>query len=74
MNGIFSSVAAFLRNQYTMGFSPTTPQDGKYHKLTVEVVDDQGNPLELANKKGKKKKAEVTARQGYTAPNAPAGN
>ena len=40
MNGIFSTVAAFLRNQYTMGFSPTTPQDGKYHKLTVEVVDD----------------------------------
>lgn len=74
MNGIFSTVAAFLRNQYTLGFSPTTPQDGRYHKLTVEVVDDQGNPLELANKKGKKKKAEVTARQGYIAPSAPAGN
>ena len=74
MNGIFSTVAAFLRNQYTLGFSPTTPQDGKYHKLTVQVVDDQGNPLELANKKGKKKKVEVAAREGYTAPNAPAGN
>jgi VWFA-related protein len=74
MNGIFSTVAAFLRNQYTMGFSPNTPQDGRYHKLTVEVVDDQGNPLELANKKGKKKKVVVEAREGYTAPNAPAGN
>jgi VWFA-related protein len=74
MNGIFGTIADFLRNQYTLGFSPTTPQDGRYHKLTVEVVDDQGNPLELANKKGKKKKVEVTAREGYTAPNAPAGN
>ncbi|HEX4074797.1 MAG TPA: VWA domain-containing protein [Candidatus Acidoferrales bacterium] len=74
MNGIFSTVAEFLRNQYTLGFSPTTPQDGRYHKLIVQVVDDQGNPLELANKKGKKKKAIVDAREGYTAPNAPAGN
>ncbi|MGA3293483.1 MAG: VWA domain-containing protein [Candidatus Acidiferrales bacterium] len=72
--GIFNSVAQFLRNQYTLVFSPTTPQDGRYHKLTVEVVDDQGNPLELANKKGKKKKAVVIARDGYTAPNAPSGN
>jgi VWFA-related protein len=73
--GIFNSVAAFLRNQYTLVFSPNTPQDGRYHKLTVEVLDDQGNPLELANKKGKKKKAVVIARDGYTAPTAaPTGN
>ena len=72
--GIFGSVAAFLRNQYTLVFSPNTPQDGRYHKLTVEVVDDQGNPLELANKKGKKKKVVVIARDGYTAPTAPTGN
>ena len=72
--GIFNSVAAFLRNQYTLVFSPNTPQDGRYHKLTVEVVDDQGNPLELANKKGKKKKVVVIARDGYTAPAAPTGN
>ena len=70
MPGIFNSVAAFLRAQYTLAFSPSTPQDGKYHKIVVEVVDDQGNPLELADKKGKKKKAVVIAREGYTAPNA----
>jgi len=74
MPSIFNSVAAFLRNQYTIGFSPSTPQDGRYHKLAVEVVDDQGNPLLLADKKGKKKKAVVVARQGYTAPNAPTGD
>jgi len=68
MPEIFNTVAQYLRSQYTLGFSPTTPQDGHYHKLTVEVVDDQGNPLQLANKKGKMKKALVTARQGYVAP------
>jgi VWFA-related protein len=73
---IFSSVAAFLRAQYTLAFAPSTPQDGKYHKLKVEVVDPQGNPLTVADKKGKQKKVVVYARQGYTAPaaSAAAGN
>ena len=74
MPGIFNSVAQMLRSQYTMAFSPSTPQDGRYHKLIVQVVDDDGNPLELADKKGKKKKAVVIAREGYTAPNAPTGD
>jgi VWFA-related protein len=74
MPAIFNSVAQMLRSQYTLVFSPSTPQDGRYHKLTVEAVDEQGNPLELANKKGKMKKAVVIAREGYTAPNAPAGD
>jgi hypothetical protein len=67
MGNIFSSVAAFLRSQYTMGFVPSTPQDGKYHTLRVVAVDDQGNPLTLPNKKGKQKKVIVYARHGYTA-------
>ena len=74
MPAIFNSVAQFLRSQYTLMFSPSTPQDGRYHKLVVEAVDDQGNPLQLANKKGKMKKVVVIAREGYTAPNAPAGD
>ena len=59
MGGIFNTIATYLRSQYTLGFAPTTPQDGHYHKLTVQVVDDDGNPLELVNAKGKKKKAQV---------------
>lgn len=74
MPAIFNSVAQMLRSQYTLAFAPSTPQDGKYHKLTVEVVDEQGNPLELVNRKGKKKKAVVIAREGYVAPNAPSGS
>ena len=59
---IFSTpLRAFLRSQYTLGFTPSTPQDGKYHKLKVEAVDEQGNPLTFADKKGKKKKTIVHA-------------
>jgi VWFA-related protein len=74
---IFNSVAAFLRNQYTIGFSPTTPQDGRYHKVVVSIVDADGNPMMLNDKKGKKHKVVVIARPGYTAPKAtdiPPGN
>jgi VWFA-related protein len=75
MPAIFNSVAQMLRSQYTLVFSPSTPPDGRYHKLAVEAVDEQGNPMELANKKGKMKKVVVIAREGYTAPTAPpAGN
>ncbi len=74
MPDIFNSVAAYLRSQYTLGFTPSTPQDGRFHKLKVEAVDEQGNPLLFADKKGKKKKTIVHAREGYMAITAPAGN
>jgi VWFA-related protein len=67
MPDIFNAVAGYLRSQFTLGFNPSTPQDGKYHKLKVEAVDEQGNPLMFSDKKGKKKKTIVHARQGYTA-------
>ncbi len=74
MGEIFSSVAAYLRNQYTIGFVPSTPPDGRFHTLRVEAVDNQGNPLTLANKKGKQKKVIVYARRGYTSQVISAGN
>ena len=41
MPDIFNSVATFLRSQYTIGFYAVgRPQDGKCHKLKVEVVDN----------------------------------
>jgi VWFA-related protein len=63
---VFGQVSAFLRSQYSMGFSPTTPPDGKFHKLKVEAVDANGNLLQLPDKKGKMKKVNVYARNGYT--------
>lgn len=66
--GIFQTVTAFLRNQYTIGFAPSSNlHDGKYHKLKVEVLDDNGSPLTVKDKKGKSRKIVVYAREGYTA-------
>ena len=72
---IFNQVAGFLRNQYTIGYSPSNgPTDGKFHKIKVEVVDDNGQPLVFTDKKGKKKKIIVYAREGYQAPKGPVGD
>jgi VWFA-related protein len=74
MNGIFSTVAEYLRSQYTLGFTPSTSPDGKYHKLKLEIVDEQGNPMMQPDKKGKMKKVIVIARQGYASPKPTAGD
>jgi VWFA-related protein len=74
MGSIFNSVATFLRSQYTLGFTPSSSPDGKYHKLKLEIVDEQGNPLMQPDKKGKMKKVIVIARQGYTSPKPTAGD
>ena len=66
---IYQQIAGQLRRQYSLGFIPTnSTKDGKFHKLKVELVDAQGNPLIITNKKGKKIKYRVVARQGYYAP------
>jgi len=74
MNDIFNSVAVFLRNQYTIGFTPSTPPDGRVHKLKVEVLDNEGNPFMTLDKKGHKKKIVVNAREWYTSPKPTTGN
>ena len=74
MPSISNSIAALLRNQYTIGFTPSSGPDGKFHKLTVQVVDDQGNQLMLPNKKGKMKKLTIYARNGYASPKPVSGN
>jgi hypothetical protein len=68
-------VAQFLRNQYSLGFIPSgDTNDGKYHKIKVQVVDKDGQPLMIANKKGKKQKAVIYARQGYQARSGTVGD
>jgi VWFA-related protein len=75
MPSIFHSVAEMLRHQYTLGFIPAgNTSDGKYHKIKVQVVDKNGQPLMIANKKGKMQKAVVYARQGYQAPSGTVGD
>jgi len=75
MPDIFNSVATFLRNQYSLGFVPSgNANDGKYHKIKVDVVDKDGKPMMITDKKGKQKKVIAYARQGYMAQTAGIGD
>jgi VWFA-related protein len=68
---IYQQIAGQLRHQYSLGFVPTdSTKNGKYHKLKIDLVDVQGNPLIITNQKGKKIKYRVVAREGYYAPKA----
>jgi len=68
-NGIFQDVAASLRNQYRIGYVPSNyVRDGKFHKIKVELVGPDGQPLEFRDQKNKKVKMVVYAREGYQAP------
>jgi len=67
--GIMSEVAAMLRSQYSLGYSPKNrDRDGKFRKIKVELVAPDGGPLTINDQKGKKVKTVIYARQGYTAP------
>lgn len=67
--GDFQQIAGQLRMQYSLGFVPTNPaRDGKFHKLKIDLVDEQGNELKIVNQKGKALKYRVVARDGYYAP------
>src|SRR5579875_2508540 len=67
--GIYRQIGDQLRSQYSLGFVPTDKErNGKYHKLKVELVDAQGNPLRIVNQKGKVVKYRLVYREGYYAP------
>jgi VWFA-related protein len=68
---IYQQIAGQLRHQYSVGFIPTdSTKNGKYHKLKVDLVDAQGNPLVITNTKGKTVKYRVVSREGYYSPKA----
>ena len=73
--GIMREVAAFLRHQCSLTYSPSnhTP-DGKYRKVKVELVAPDGSPLTVLDQKGKKQKIVVYAREGYQAPKGGVGD
>ncbi len=73
--GIFQQVAAFLRHQYSISYSPANgAKDGKFHKVKVELVAPDGGPLTVLDQKGKKQKYVVYAREGYQAPKGGVGD
>ena len=57
MPGVFQDVAARLRHQYSLSYSPTTDaKDGKFHKVKVELVAPDGGPLDCPRPKRQKTK------------------
>ena len=57
--GIFQTISALLRSQYSLGYiSTNTKKDGKYRKIKVEVVADVDGD-------GKPDKLKVQYREGY---------
>jgi hypothetical protein len=60
---IYQLVGANLRNEYSLGFVPKERKnDGKFHKLRVEVP-----PMDV-NHNGKPVKLKVRNKKGYYAP------
>jgi len=69
MPEIFRAVTGFLRNQYSLSYSPSNrTRDGKFRKLKIELVAPDGSPLAVTDQKGKKLKYQIYAREGYNAP------
>lgn len=65
---IFREINASIRNQYIVTYTPTNMQlDGSYRKIHVELVDNEGKPLRMADEKGKNLKYDIIAREGYKA-------
>jgi len=73
--GIFQQVAAMLRHQYSISYTPGNgAKDGRFHKVKVELVAPDGGPLNVVDQKGKKQKYVIYAREGYQAPKSGVGD
>lgn len=70
MPNAFAQINQALRNQYSLGYSPTNQtRDGKFRKLTVQLVNPATNePLRVTDEKNKPIKYTIIAKTGYKAP------
>ena len=68
MPEIFQEINKNIRSKYQLVYHPTnSKQDGKYRKLRVVLVDDEGQPLRMEDEKHKPLKYDIIARDGYRA-------
>jgi hypothetical protein len=57
-----------IRAKHQLVYHPSNPkQDGTYRKLRVVLVDEEGQPLHMQDKKKKQLKYDIIARDGYRA-------
>lgn len=69
LEDIYREIAARLRNLYSLGYYPSNrARDGRYREITVELVDEQGEPLVLRDASGQPINYRLFARPGYFAP------
>ena len=69
---VFQDIQGQMRNQYTLAYAPSnTQKDGKFRKITVQLIDPQTNqPIVMKDEKNKPIKYTIIAKQGYQAPRA----
>ena len=68
MPEIFRDINSAIRNQYVVSYRPTNAkEDGTYRKIRVELVDNEGKPLQMQDEKHHNLKYDVIARDGYKA-------
>ena len=68
MPEIFQEINQNIRAKYQLVYHPiNAKQDGKYRKLRVMLVDDEGKPLRMEDEKHKPLKYDIIARDGYRA-------
>jgi VWFA-related protein len=68
MPEIFRDINSAIRNQYVVSYRPTNAkEDGTYRKIRVELVDNEGKPLQMQDEKHHNLKYDVLARDGYKA-------
>jgi VWFA-related protein len=68
MPEIFRDINSAIRNQYVVSYRPTNAkEDGTYRKIRVELVDNEGKPLQMQDEKHHSLKYDVLARDGYKA-------
>jgi VWFA-related protein len=70
MPDIFQAINAQIRNKYELSYTPTDQKrDGTYRHIQVRLVNDEGQPLMIVDKKHHRPlKYEVIAKKGYKAP------
>ena len=64
----FNVINQSIRSKYELIYHPlNAKQDGSFRKLQVELVDDEGHPLQMQDEKHKPLKYELQYRNGYSA-------
>jgi VWFA-related protein len=64
----FNAMNQAIRSKYELIYHPANPvQDGTFRKLLVQLVDDEGHPLQIQDEKHKPLKYDLIYRNGYRA-------